>query len=270
MKISILISAGVVLLYLMTACLLGLKLLRQRPVTQPYKLLAGALAVVALLGHGLILRQQILLPVGFNLGFYHAFSLMAWVVVLFIALVGLFRPMRHLLALCLPVAASAVLLQMFLSSDNIAPTGAAAGLKLHILLSVTAYALLAIGAAQALILALQETRLRNHQPIRVMRVMPPLQALEELLVQALATGFFLLSLSLVTGLMLIHDLLEQRLSHKVVFSLLAWLIFATVLWGRWSRGWRGKTLSYWALGGFICLLIAYFGTKLVLELILKR
>ena len=97
-----------------------------------------------------------------------------------------------------------------------------------------------------------------------------MQTLEELLVQTLTIGFFLLSLSLATGLMFMHDMLGQHLSHKVVLSMLAWLIFAVVLWGRWSRGWRGRTLIHWTLGGFASLLLAYFGSKLVLELICSR
>ena len=70
--------------------------------------------------------------------------------------------------------------------------------------------------------------------------------------------------------MFIHDLFAQHLVHKTVLSLLAWVIFAILLWGRWSRGWRGRKAIRWTLGGFFTLMLAYFGTKLVLELILHR
>ena len=80
----------------------------------------------------------------------------------------------------------------------------------------------------------------------------------------------MLSLSLATGLMFLHDIFAQHLVHKVVLSILAWIIFGTILWGHWTAGWRGKKLISWTIGGFICLMLAYFGSKLVLELILKR
>ena len=178
--------------------------------------------------------------------------------------------MSNLVVIFFPVAALALLLESILPSTSIIPGGIAIGLKMHIILSVAAYSLLTIGALQSLVLAFEEARLRNRQPVKILNILPPMQVLEELLVQILTIGFFLLSLSLATGLMFMHDILGQHLSHKVVLSILAWLIFAVVLWGRWSRGWRGRKLIHWTLGGFASLLLAYFGSKLVLELILLR
>ena len=80
----------------------------------------------------------------------------------------------------------------------------------------------------------------------------------------------MLSLSLATGLMFLYDIFTQHLAHKTVFSIVAWIIFGILLWGHWSKGWRGKMLINWTIGGFVCLVLAYFGSKLVLEIILKR
>jgi ABC-type uncharacterized transport system permease subunit len=117
---------------------------------------------------------------------------------------------------------------------------------------------------------MQEHQLRNKRPVSAMRILPPMQTMEELLIQMLAIGFFLLSMSLASGLMFVHDFFAQHLVHKTVLSILAWLIFGLVLVGRWAWGWRGMKLIRWTLGGFISLMLAYFGTKLVLELILHR
>ena len=270
METSIIISAGVILLYLLTASWLGIRIFRLRLTTGALNHSIAALAALALSGHALILYREILVQAGFNLGFYHALSLMSWVVALLVILAVLFRPTSNLVVIFFPIAALTLLLEMALPSTSIISGGATAGLKMHILLSVTAYGLLAIGAAQSLVLAFQETQLRKKRPVKVMNVLPPMQTLEELLVQTLAIGFFLLSLSLATGLMFMYDMLGQHLSHKVVLSILAWLIFAVVLWGRWSRGWRGRKLIHWTLGGFGSLLLAYFGSKFVLELILQQ
>jgi len=97
-----------------------------------------------------------------------------------------------------------------------------------------------------------------------------LQTMEALLFQMLAAGFVMQSLSLATGFMFVEDLFAQHLVHKTVLSILAWFVFAILLWGRWRYGWRGKTAIRWTLGGFVSLLLAYLGSKMVLELVLGR
>ena len=270
MEADTFINTAVILLYLLTAGWLGNRIFRLRLTTEAFNHSIAALAGLALSGHGLVLYREILVETGFNLGFFHALSLVCWVIAVLAVLIGLYRAMSNLVVIFFPVAALALALQSVVPSASIIPGGAAAGLKMHIILSVAAYSLLTIGALQSLLLAFEETRLRNRQPVQIMNILPPMQVLEELLVQTLTIGFFLLSLSLVTGLVFMHDMLGQQLSHKVVLSIIAWIIFAVVLWGRWARGWRGRKLIHWTLGGFASLLLAYFGSKLVLELILRQ
>ena len=121
-----------------------------------------------------------------------------------------------------------------------------------------------------MLLALQDRQLRKKRPIRIMHALPPLETMETLLFQIIGIGFFLLSLSLMSGLMFLEDIFAQHLVHKTVLSIVAWLVFAILLWGRWHFGWRGRKAIAWTLGGFVALMLAYFGTKIVLELILHR
>jgi ABC-type uncharacterized transport system permease subunit len=58
--------------------------------------------------------------------------------------------------------------------------------------------------------------------------------------------------------------------HKTVLSIVAWIVFGVLLWGRWRYGWRGTRAVNLTLIGMGVLLLAFFGTKLVLELILHR
>jgi ABC-type uncharacterized transport system permease subunit len=94
--------------------------------------------------------------------------------------------------------------------------------------------------------------------------------MEYLLFQMLTTGIVFLTLSLASGFLFIEDLFAQHLVHKTVLSILAWIIFTGLLIGRSRYGWRGQTAIRWTLIGFALLLLAYFGSKLVLELILHR
>jgi ABC-type uncharacterized transport system permease subunit len=143
-------------------------------------------------------------------------------------------------------------------------------MSLHILSSIIAFSLLNIAALQALLLALQDQQLRSHHPKRLILALPPLQAMETLLFQMIGTGLFFLTVSLFSGFIFIEDLFAQHLVHKTVLSMVAWIIFSGLLVGRVRYGWRGHTAIKWTLIGFVLLLLAYFGSKLVLELILKK
>jgi ABC-type uncharacterized transport system permease subunit len=146
-------------------------------------------------------------------------------------------------------------------------------LNAHIILSVLAYTLITVGAALALVLTLLDRRLRRRQPLGWLSMFPSVQALESGMFQALIAGFVVLSLALFSGFFFVQNmqaLHDQHLRHKAVFSVLAWLCLATLLAGRWRFGWRGRTALYWTLGTFVLLVLAYFGSKFVLESVLGR
>lgn len=257
--------------YLATTAWIGLNIfkLHDNPVLQN-RTPAIVLGALAILFHAMTLVQSVFTSSGLALGFYNALSLISWAVALLVLLVGTVKPAENLALIFLPAAAIALLLDLVMPGAYVLPENLSVGLRLHILLSISAYSLLSIAAVQSLILAFQERQLHNKHPLKSLRLFPPMQSMEELLVQLLALGFFLLSLSVSSGLMFVQDIMDQHLAHKVVFSILAWLIFALVLWGRWARGWRGRTLISWTLGGFTLLILAYFGSKFVLELVLQR
>ncbi|MDX1519180.1 MAG: cytochrome c biogenesis protein CcsA [Gammaproteobacteria bacterium] len=223
-----------------------------------------------LICHFIVLYNGLRVGMDLNLGFFNAASLMCWVITLFLLIVNLKKPVENLAMLFLPFAAAFTVLAQLMPGQRITSGVFDLSLGLHILLSLAAYSLLTIAALQAVLLAIQEHQLRHKHVVQVLNILPPLKVMEDVLFGMIGTGFFCLSLSLVSGLMFIHDLFAQHLVHKTVLSLLAWVIFAILLWGRWSRGWRGVKAIRWTLGGFFTLMLAYFGSKLVLEIILDR
>jgi ABC-type uncharacterized transport system permease subunit len=143
-------------------------------------------------------------------------------------------------------------------------------MRLHILSAILAFSLLNIAALQAILLAIQHKQLRRHPPSPLIRALPPLQAMETLLFQLISAGLLFLTIGLGSGFLFIEDLFAQHLVHKTVLSICAWLLFSGLLLGRITLGWRGKIAIQWTLAGFSLLLLAYFGSKLVLELILNK
>jgi ABC-type uncharacterized transport system permease subunit len=60
------------------------------------------------------------------------------------------------------------------------------------------------------------------------------------------------------------------MNHKNIFAIISWLIYGGLLFGRLQYGWRGRTAIRWTLSGFVILLLAYVGSKFVLEVLLGR
>ncbi|MGB5306102.1 MAG: cytochrome c biogenesis protein CcsA [Gammaproteobacteria bacterium] len=261
----------VIALYLLACALLMARLLQPSAAgTQQfnYAPIVGAASVLIHIG---ILYPVILTPAGLNLGFFQAASLIMLLIALLIVLATAFEPVDNLGIAVFPLAAMSIALLLAYPEQHIVTSAAASWqLDTHILLSLLAYSTLGLAALQAVLLAIQDNHLRNRHPGGFIRSLPPLQTMEVLLFQMIGIGFALLTLSLVTGVLFLEDIFAQHLVHKTVLSIAAWLVFAVLLWGRWRFGWRGRVAIRWTIGGFIFLMLAYFGSKFVLELILER
>jgi len=224
-------------------------------------------ALIAVSLHAFISLQQSGLPDSLSLPFFTALSV-TMLAIAIIQLIMCTRQPAHYLGLAIyPIAGIAVVISALLESTGKTLPEA---VQLHVFLSVTAYAVLALGAAQAILVSVQRHYLNKRQPGGLIRALPALTSTESLLFSLLRVGFLLLTLSLLSGFLFLEDMFGQQLVHKTVLACLAWVIFAVLLFGRWRYGWRGQRAVRWTIGGFVTLLVAYFGSKLVLELILQR
>lgn len=228
------------------------------------------LSFVAVLLHTVVLYDSLFIPTGLSLGFFNAGSLIMWLVSLTLILGALTNPVENLGIFLFPLSGLALLLGIVFPVEHTLLSAQAMELKIHILMSIMAYALLSIAAVHAIVLSIQDRHLRNRRPGGFIRALPPLETMETLLFQMIGLGFFLHSLSLITGVIYLQDMFAQHIAHKTILSIVAWFVFATLLWGRWRFGWRGATAIRWTLVGFFVLLLAYMGSKWVLEVILAR
>ena len=170
--------------------------------------------------------------------------------------------------LVLPIAALAAFVPIVWPGQMMAP--GATTTRAHAAISLLTYAVLGLAALQALVLAYQEHRIRTKRPGGTLRTLAALETQERWLFRLVGVGFFALSLSLVSGFMFVRDMFAQHLAHKMVLSSAAWVIFGALLWGRRRYGWRGQTAARWCLGGFAMLVLAYFGSRWILEVLLDR
>ncbi len=140
----------------------------------------------------------------------------------------------------------------------------------HFALGVGAYGLFGAAVLHAWMLDAAERRLRGGAQAggaQAGRGMPLLQ-LERVTFRFVEAGFVVLTATLVLGL---ATTVHWRWSdHKAVFSLLAWGVFAGLLAGRRLRGWRGRRATRWLYVGAVLLLLAYVGSRFVLEVLLGR
>ncbi len=231
-----------------------------------------ARSALALAGSAVLIHAGILLGMhrgALDLHFFAALSLIACVVSAITLLVNLNRPVAALGVIVFPLAALLLGIDSY-AAPTTAPLPMGWQIKLHVTVALLAYSVLSIAAVLAILLAVQERALRHRQFGPWLRALPPLTLTESLLFRLIAAGFVLLTLTLVTGALFIGNLFGQHLVHKTVLSIVAWLIFGALLFGRWRYGWRGRSAVNLTLVGMALLVLAFFGTKAVLELILHR
>jgi ABC-type uncharacterized transport system permease subunit len=265
-----LISHIAILLYLAGGTLIALRLFRRGSSALPGRKAALALGFAGLLLHTWLIYDGVFSHPGLNLAFFNALALTSWTVVTLLLVSSLTKPVENLGILILPIAALTLLLESRYPSAGFMRESAGWPIKIHVLLSMLAYSLLTLASVQAILLAVQDHHLHTRQPVGFVRALPPLQTMESLLFEMIGAGFVLLTLALVSGYAFLEDMFAQHLVHKTVLSTLGWLVFGALLVGRFRYGWRGRTAIIWTLSGFVILILAYFGSKAVLELILQR
>ena len=224
--------------------------------------------LAGLLLHGFALYNSMVSPMGINLGFYNAISLVSAFIVL-LTLIDTWRyPVEILAIVLLPIAALTMLFDISGNSHHLLAPDSSNTLIFHILTSIIAYSILALAALQAILLSIQNKFLHAHQPGGIIKLMPPLKNMEVLLFEVIVVGFVALTISLGSGLIFLENMFAQQVAHKTILSIFAWFVFLTLLIGHWKLGWRGRIAVRWTLGGFISLMLAYFGSKFVLEILL--
>ncbi len=251
-------------LYLLATVLLTRAVMRDGNQTQRGWLLPALAAVALHAGYHVLVALRT--AGGPDMHFFAALSLVGLGMAGLTAVVGARDKMAALGVVVFPLAA--LLLVAYHGYGHEPSTALGWRLELHAWLALLAYATLGISALLAVMLGLQERALRRRDVHSWLRALPPLTELETLLFRTITVGFVLLTLTLLTGLLFVEDFLAQKLLHKTVLSILSWVVFGALLVGRWRYGWRGIKAVHWTLTAMALLLLAFFGSKFVIELVL--
>lgn len=206
---------------------------------------------------------------GIDFNFYNTLLISSGVVCIILYLASFIKNVEFLGLIVLPATIICLLLNIILSPFT-APISLDPGIQTHIITSIIAFSVLCLAAVQSILLLIQNRHLKQHTAPGILRTLPSLHENETILFQSIGVGVILLTLSLASGFIFLDDIFAQHLVHKTALSILAWIVFVTLLWGRVQFGWRGTSVTSWTIGGFSFLILAYFGSKFVLELVLQR
>ena len=231
-------------------------------ITKRHRAVTNLLLLIACISHAYILKDY-WQGDGIFFGLVTSACFISWVVATLLFLTSLTKPVHVIGILVYPLTAISVILLLLFPDTN--SKLVSISIASHVFLSVGAYALLAIAVAQSILLKIQERLLHDHNINNLINKLPPLQTMEDFFFQTLKMGCILLTLSLASGFIFVDEFFEQNLSYKTFLSVIAWIVFVGIVVGHRMFGWRGKNAILATQIAFSVLVLAYFGTKLVLE-----
>ncbi|TVO60003.1 cytochrome C assembly family protein [Denitromonas ohlonensis] len=228
--------------------------------------------LIALLAHGAVLHGELFPGEGMHFGFGTAMSLMVWLAVLFYWIENFFSRLDGLQTFVMPAAAVAALLPGLFPPPHLLDKADSPAFRAHFIVAMLAYSLFTLATLHALLMAIAEKRLHSARLSNAFASLPPLLTMEHLLFRLIRIAFVLLTLTLISGVAFSEVLFGKAFSvdHKTVFAAISWLLFGALLVGRHLWGWRGKLAQRWTIAGFAALMLAYVGSRFVIEILLQR
>ncbi len=230
---------------------------------------ASSLAV-AWGAHGLVLGVALFSG---RFGFGPALSVMAWLVLTVYAVESRLYPQMQSRRALAALGGLALLIGLVFPGASL-DAKTSIWLPLHGAFGVAAYGLLAVATVHAWLMRRAEEHMRSAQGAADAGVGLPLMTLERLMLGFVFAAFVLLTGTLLAGWLFGEDLYGPgkawSWNHKTIFSVLAWGVMAALLVGRWQWGWRGKRAARFVYGSALLLLLAYVGSRFVLEVFLQR
>lgn len=234
---------------------------------------SGLLRWPVLLGlilHGYALQQEILHADAVHFGFGYAMSVMFFFAVATLFVESWVHRLHALFGIILIASAFGSLFPVFFPGQVIPAADWTIAFRFHLAFALAAYSFMMIAFVQAILMALQNARLRSgglSDEVGFIDSMPGLVVMERIFFRIVATGFVCLTMVLVIGAIATKEIdgTYFMFDHKSVLTWMSWLVFGVLLLGRRFAGWRARTALrlFWA--GFLVLMVAYFVYSFILE-----
>ena len=207
-------------------------------------------------------------------GFAPALSVTAWLGLTVYAVESYMYPKLKAVWVFAVIGAAAVVLAMLFPGQAL-HSAASQWLPVHWALGLASYGLFAAAVAHAWLMMRAESQMRmSPSALSATSSGLPLLTLERLTFRFVIAGFVLLTATLLAGWLFSESLYGAgkvwKWDHKTIFSVLSWLAFAVLIVGRAQFGWRGRTAVRVLYIGSGPLLLAYVGSRFVLEVLLGR
>ena len=219
-------------------------------------------AFVVVVLHGLLCFTGTFGDGGVDYSLHNLSILVTYLMTLIVLLLNM-RSRHAILSTIVYVISAIVIFVAFLLHDPASPKIATqASTYMHILLSITAYAVLGVAALQTTLFTLLQDWLHSKQRMRIISLLPPLDAVENLNVMLLTSGLVILSLTVISAVLLYWERLSQShyLLHTLV-AVVAWILYAGILVGRYGLGWRNRTTNLLSIIAFVFLIGCYAGLR---------
>ncbi len=213
----------------------------------------------------IVCGQVILSDTGWIFNAQNAFLVVSWLSNIIVLLSG-FR--LFVLRLLIHLIAMSVLVWIYYLPHASVPQSYQWTLDIHILFSVLAYSLLFVSSIVSVSLGYQIHKMKKNVFISQSMTINSLLKNEEKLFKLILFGWLFLTCGLLTGIMFVNGFLAQGIGHKVVFSFLAWVLFAILIFGRITKGWRGKTAIRLNLIAMSLLMLGFIGSYVVLDYVI--
>lgn len=241
-------------------------------VTLPMQTWERAAIFCTWLLHGIGLYAVLFGSGSMRFSFSFALSLVLWLAVIIYWLESFRSRMDGLQPMVLPLAALATALPIFFPQVHAIGHTSHWGFKLHFVAAMLAYSLFTLSALHAVFMGFAEKKLHQRALTKSLASLPPILTMEALLFRMIVIAFTLLTLALGSGALFSESLFGKAmiLDHKTIFAFVSWGIFAALLVGRRAYGWRGRTALRWTLAGFMVLVLAYIGSRFVVEVVIGR
>jgi cytochrome c-type biogenesis protein CcsB len=138
---------------------------------------------------------------------------------------------------------------------------------IHVTLAFSGNAVFTVAFVAGVMYLLQERMLKSKKFSGLYHRLPSLQTLDSINYKCLTIGFPLMTMGIVSGAVWANSAWGGywRWDPKETWALVTWFLYAALLHGRLSTGWRGRKAAIFAIIGFLCLLFTFFGVNLLLS-----